>query len=159
MLNFQSSFYVNYIKTINVGETIFMSKLDVEVNMIVETKHFGKIEIKEENIIFFEEGILGFEDIRSYGIINNEDPESPFCWIQAIEKPELAFALVDPFAIKKDYGFDLSDENVSALGIEEPSHVAVYAIVVVPEDISKISMNLKAPIIVNTNNKKAAQII
>ena len=136
-----------------------MSKLDVEVNMIVETTHFGKIEIQEENIIIFEEGIPGFEDIHNYGIINNEDPESPFCWIQAIEKPELAFALVDPFAIKKDYDFELNEENVSALGIEEPSHVAVYAIVVVPEDLNKISMNLKAPIIVNTNNKKAAQII
>lgn len=127
--------------------------------MILETKHFGKIEIREEDIIVFEEGIPGFEDIHRYGMISNEDPESPFCWIQAIEKPELAFALVNPFAIKKDYEFELSDESVSALGIEEPSQVAVYSIVVVPEDIKRISMNLKAPIIVNMNNKKAAQII
>lgn len=127
--------------------------------MIVETKNFGKIEIEEDNIICFEEGIPGFEDIHKYGIINNEDSESPFCWIQSIEKPELAFALVNPFLIKSDYEFDLNEENVSALGIEEASQVAVYAIVVVPEDIKKISMNLKAPIIVNTHNKKAAQII
>lgn len=129
------------------------------IKMILETKHFGKIEIREEDIIVFEEGIPGFEDIHRYGMISNEDPESPFCWIQAIEKPELAFALVNPFAIKKDYEFELSDESVSALGIEEPSQVAVYSIVVVPEDIKRISMNLKAPIIVNMNNKKAAQII
>ncbi|PYG89115.1 flagellar assembly factor FliW [Ruminiclostridium sufflavum DSM 19573] len=127
--------------------------------MIVETKHFGKIEMKEENIVVFEEGIPGFEDIHRYGIINNEDPESPFCWIQAMEKQELAFALVDPFAIKKDYDFELNDENVAALGIEEPSQVEVYAVVVVPEDVSKISMNLKAPVIINKKNKKAAQVV
>lgn len=127
--------------------------------MFIETTHFGKIEIQEENIIFFEEGIPGFEDIHRFGIINNEDPESPFCWIQAIEKPDLAFALVDPFAIKKDYDFEINDENVSTLGIEEPSQVTVYAIVVVPEDLNSISMNLKAPVIVNTKNRKAAQVI
>lgn len=127
--------------------------------MLMKTTHFGEIEINEENILDFEEGILGFEDIRRFGIINSEDPESPFSWIQAIEKPELAFALVDPFAIKKDYDFELKDEDASFLGIENPSQTAVFAIVVIPDDTKKISMNLKAPIIVNTNNKKAAQII
>lgn len=129
------------------------------INMIIETTHFGEIQINEENILDFQEGILGFEDIHKFGIIINEDTESPFSWIQAIEKPELAFALVDPFAIKKDYDFELKDADASNLGIEDPSQVAVFAIVVVPEDTKKISMNLKAPIIVNTKNKRAAQII
>lgn len=127
--------------------------------MILKTTHFGEIEINEENIIDFKGGIPGFEDIHKYGLINNEDPESPFSWIQAIEKPELAFALVDPFAIKKDYDFELSEENVSLLGIENPSQISVFSIVVVPEDITKISMNLRAPIIINTSNKQAAQVI
>lgn len=127
--------------------------------MIIKTTHFGEIQINEENILDFEEGILGFEDIHKFGIINSEDPESPFKWIQAIENPELAFALVDPFAIKKDYDFEIKDENASSLGIASPSQVAVFAIVVIPEDTKKISMNLKAPIIVNTDNKKAAQVI
>jgi len=127
--------------------------------MIIDTKHFGEIEINEENILNFEEGIPGFEDVHRFGIIYSEDPESPFCWIQAIEKQELAFPLVDPFAIKKDYDFELKDEYANSLGIESPEQVAVFAIVVVPEDINKMSMNLKAPIIVNTNNKKAAQTI
>jgi len=129
------------------------------INMIIETTHFGEIEISVENILDFEEGILGFEDVHKFGIINSEDPESPFSWIQAIEKPELAFALVNPFVIKKDYDFELKDENARALSIENPSQVAIFAIVVIPEDTKRISMNLKAPIIVNTNNKKSAQII
>lgn len=129
------------------------------INMIIETTHFGEIEISEENILDFEEGILGFEDIRKFGIINSEDPESPFKWIQAIEKPELAFALVNPFTIKKDYDFELNDKDANFLGIENPAQVAVFSILVIPEDTKKISMNLKAPIIVNRNNNKAAQII
>jgi len=127
--------------------------------MVIETTHFGKIEIRDTDILFFEEGIIGFEDVKKFGLINSEDPESPFKWIQAVERPDLAFALVDPFRIKKDYDFDLKDEYVEALEIMEPSDVMVFSIVVVPEDISKISMNLKAPLIINKNNNKAAQVI
>lgn len=127
--------------------------------MIINTKHFGEIEIKEENILYFEEGILGFEEVHKFGLINSEDPESPFSWIQSTEQPDLAFALVNPFAIKKDYDFELNDAYVNLLGIQDPSQVGVYSIVVVPEDLKKISMNLKAPVVVNTSNKKAAQVI
>lgn len=127
--------------------------------MILETTHFGKIEINESDLMHFEEGIIGFEDIKTYGVINNEDPESPFKWIQAIDKPELAFALVDPFKIKKDYDFELKDEYIDYLGIKDASEVIVYSIVVVPEDMKKISMNLKAPIIINKANNRAAQVV
>ena len=129
------------------------------IYMIIETTHFGEIEINEENILDFQEGIIGFEGIQRLGLIRNEDPESPFCWLQAIDKPELAFALVDPFAIKKDYDFELKDEAVNALSIENANQVKIFAIVVVPDDIKKMSMNLKAPIIINTANNKSAQIV
>lgn len=127
--------------------------------MFIETTHFGQIEINEADILNFEEGIIGFEDVKKFGIIDSEDPESPFKWIQAVDKPELAFALVDPFKIKKDYDFDLTDEEVEYLGVNDASEVMVFSIVVVPEDIKKISMNLKAPLIINKSNNKAAQII
>ncbi len=127
--------------------------------MFIETTHFGQIEINEADILNFEEGIIGFEDVKKFGIIDSEDPESPFKWIQAVDKPELAFALVDPFKIKKDYDFDLTDEEVEYLGVNDASEVMVFSIVVVPEDIKKITMNLKAPLIINKTNNKAAQII
>ena len=127
--------------------------------MFIETTHFGKIEIGEADILNFEEGIIGFEDVKKFGLIDSEDTESPFKWIQAIDKPELAFALVDPFKIKRDYDFDLKDEDVESLGVKDASEVMVFSIVVVPEDIKKMSMNLKAPLIINRTNNKAAQII
>lgn len=127
--------------------------------MIIKTTHFGEIEINEEKILDFEEGIPGFEDVHRFGIINSEDPESLFRWIQAIETPNLAFALIDPFAVKKDYDFELKDEEARSLGIEDSTQIAVFAIVVIPEDTKKISMNLKAPIIINMVNKKAAQVV
>lgn len=127
--------------------------------MLLNTKHFGEININEEQIITFSDGIPGFESLTKYSIIQTQDPDSAFCWMQSTENAELAFALVNPFMIKADYEFELTQEKLDMLNIRAPEEVVVYAIVVIPEDVSKASMNLKAPIIINSTTKKGAQII
>ncbi len=127
--------------------------------MLLNTKHFGEININEEQIITFVDGIPGFESLTKYSIIQTQEPDSAFCWMQSIENAELAFALVNPFMIKADYEFELTQEKLDMLNIRAPEEVVVYAIVVIPEDVSKASMNLKAPIIINSTTKKGAQII
>lgn len=127
--------------------------------MLLNTKHFGEININEEQIITFVDGIPGFESLTKYSIIQTQEPDSAFCWMQSTENPELAFALVNPFMIKADYEFELTQEKLDMLNIRAPEEVVVYAIVVIPDDVSKASMNLKAPIIINSTTKKGAQII
>jgi flagellar assembly factor FliW len=127
--------------------------------MLLHTKHFGKIEIAANNILRFESGIPGFELLKDFILLNNEDDNSPFKWLQCVNEPQMAFVVADPFAIVKDYTFNLPDEAVHELGIVHEKDVAVYSVVVVPDDTTKISVNLKAPIIINVKNKKAAQII
>jgi len=127
--------------------------------LIINTRHFGEIDIIEEHILDFKEGIIGYEDSNRFAVIDSEDPESPFKWIQSIDNTELAFALIDPFTVRKDYDFELKEDYVGLLEIEEPSQVSVYAIVVVPEDIKRISMNLKAPIVINRDKRLAAQVV
>lgn len=127
--------------------------------MLLQTKHFGEIEIDEKSILRFESGLPGFEPLKKFVLIGNEDETSPFKWLQCVNEPQMAFAVVNPFMILKDYDFELSDEAAGGLGIKKEEDVAVYAVVVVPEDMTKISMNLKAPIIINRSNNKGAQII
>lgn len=127
--------------------------------MIINTKHFGEIEVEEGNILFFNEGVLGFENVKKYFLINDKDEDSPFKWLQSADQPNLAFVVINPFSIKKDYDIKLEKEIVEALEIEKEEDVLVLSIVVVPEDISKISMNLKAPLIINTERKKGLQLV
>ena len=126
--------------------------------MIVATKHFGELEISESEILTFEEGVPGFEHTKKYVLVKGQG-DSPFLWLQSIEESKLAFALVDPFSVKKDYDIEIDEETVGMLGIESIEDVLVYAIVVVPEDTSKMSMNLKAPVIINKKNGKSVQKI
>lgn len=127
--------------------------------MIITTRHFGEIEIDEEKILFFKEGILGFEHIKKYCLINDKDQESPFKWLQSFDEPGLAFAIVDPFAIKKDYYINLDKGIADILEIEKEEDILVFSIVVIPDDISKMSMNLKAPLIINARQKTGIQMV
>jgi len=127
--------------------------------MKLKTFHFGEIEINEEDIIVFPDGILGFEDIKQYIIIPNPDSEVPFQWLQSVDEPELAFVITSPFIFKPDYEFDLPEKVVKALEIEKPEDVMTYSLVVVPEDVKDMTMNLRGPIIINTSNRRAKQIV
>ncbi|QXM05166.1 flagellar assembly protein FliW [Crassaminicella indica] len=127
--------------------------------MILNTKHFGEIEIEQEKIITFEEGLLGFEDIKEYAMILNPDKEVAFHWLQAVNEPSLAFVITNPFLFKKDYDFYIPEKIVAALEIEKEEDVVIFSIAVVPQDIKKMTINLRGPLIVNTKNKKGKQIV
>ena len=127
--------------------------------MLLQTKHFGGIEIAENSIIRFDSGLPGFELLKEFILIDSGDEASPFKWLQCINEPQMAFAIANPFLIVKDYDFVLGDEASVRLKIKKIEDVAVYVIVVVPEDYEKISMNLKAPLIINIKNNKGEQII
>ncbi|SHH69837.1 flagellar assembly factor FliW [Caloranaerobacter azorensis DSM 13643] len=127
--------------------------------MLLNTKHFGQIEIDEDSIITFPDGLLAFEEQKRFVIINNPDEEIPFKWLQSIDNPDLAFVIVNPFLFKRDYEFDIPQSVVDRLDIEREKDVLVYSIVVVPEDITKMTANLVGPIIINLKNRLAKQII
>ena len=127
--------------------------------MELETKNFGIIEIDEKGIIHFPDGIPSFENVKKYTLLGSGTEESPFKWLQGVDDPTLAFAIVDPFEIKADYDVDLNNDVMKALKIEKPEDVLIYSIVVVPEDVSKMSMNLKAPIVINLENNLGAQVL
>lgn len=159
-------------------------------NMLLKTRHFGEIEIDENKIIRFDDGLPGFNHVRQFIILETESEEglcskssgeldnkydaepgttesseepnsagSPFKWLQCVDEPMLAFAIANPFLLKPDYDVELSNKVIEHLGIKKEEDVAIYAIVVVPEDITKMTMNLKAPVVINVQNRKGVQAI
>ena len=127
--------------------------------MKITTNHFGELQIPDENIITFENGIPGFLDYTKYIIINDEEEDSPFCWLQSIEEPELAFALVNPYLVHEDYNPNLPKGEVEKLGEGTDKDYSILSIVTVPEDMEKMTANLTAPIVINLKTKKATQMI
>lgn len=126
--------------------------------MIVQTAYFGELEIEASKIIHFEHGIPGFEEEKQF-ILQSLEEESGFQVLQSVQTPDLTFIVVNPYAVVIGYSFDLDEATVHALQLQEEKDVAVLAIVTLKETLAKSTVNLKAPIIINTKNNHAKQVI
>ena len=81
------------------------------------------MEISEQQIFAFEPGLGGFESLRRYALIAEED--SPLEWLQSLDDPDVSFALLEPFMFRPDYVFELPDRDAEALGMQEPADALV----------------------------------
>ena len=127
--------------------------------MKLKTRVFGEIDIDDEKIITFENGIIGFPDLKRFTLIFNEEKKGGNSWMQSLDEPVVALPVMNPLAIKEDYNPMVEDELLKPLGEMTPENTFVLVTVTVPEDIKKITVNLKAPIVINVAARKAAQII
>jgi len=126
--------------------------------MKYETTRFGMVEFRDDTIITFPEGIIGFEDFSRFVILGNHD-QSMFSWLQSIEDPSLAFVIISPYEFKSDYSLTLEDKDLEKLESPESSQIVVYSIVVVPDDPKNMTANLQAPLVINAEKKIGRQII
>lgn len=126
--------------------------------MTVETTRFGQLEVAENDIIIFPEGILGFGKLREYVLVERSD-ESLFIWLQAVKKPSVAFPLLEPQLFERSYRVELIDEDREILKLDNLKHAKVFAIITIPSDPTKMTANLKAPVVININNRHARQVI
>lgn len=120
------------------------------------TKNFGEIDIKDEDIITFNEGIYGFESLKRYIVLNDD---GPFGYLQCMDDPDTCFVIADPFVFNKDYAPDIKDDILKSVGIKDAKDVLLIVIAVVTDDIKKTRLNLKSPIVINARQKKAVQVI
>lgn len=129
--------------------------------MNVNTRMFGEIEVQEDKIIHFTDGIIGFPDCKDFTLIYDEEKGSrrSICWLQSIDEPVFALPVLDPILIKEDYNPVVEDEHLSSLGVLTEENTFILVTVTVPEELKEMSVNLKAPIIINVDNRRACQLI
>lgn len=126
--------------------------------MKINTKFVGEVEISEENIIQFEKGIPAFEDEKQFVIVPLGD-DTPFLLLQSTQNVEVAFIIVSPFQFFLDYEIKLSDALIHDLNIDEEKDVAIYSILTVKDPFVETTINLQAPIVINTKNRKGKQFV
>lgn len=126
--------------------------------MKILTTRFGEIEVPENEIYYFPEGILGFSDVKQYFILDNPKG-GPFKWLQAVKPPSLAFVICDPLIFKPDYKIKIKVEDVSSIKLDDSSKGIVLTILTVPKEPSEITANLLGPLIFNPQAKLAKQVV
>ena len=125
---------------------------------IIKTKPFGEIEVSDDQVIEFSDGILGFDYVDRFVLL--EDKESPFLWLQAYSEPELAFVMVSPLQFMAEYSLVISQTDLDDVEAASPEELSVFAIVTIPShDPADMTANLQGPIIINTATRKGKQAI
>ena len=129
--------------------------------MKAKTRMFGEIDIQDDKIITMEGGKIGFPEMQKFTLIYDEEKgnKSHIMWLQSMDDPQTAFPVINPITIKEDYNPSVNEELLHPLGEMSPEDTFVLTTVRVPKDIHDMSINLKAPIIINMKNNRGAQII
>ncbi len=125
--------------------------------MKVNTKPYGVIEVDERQRIFFPYGILGFESLKDYVLLDAR--QQPFYWLQSMDVVEIAFVLINPRIFRPDYKLEVDAEELKEIGIESSEDILDFAIVTIPENTTKMTANLQGPIIINKKTRVGRQSI
>lgn len=129
--------------------------------MKINTRIFGEIEIADDKIIDFENGIIGFPDLKHFTLLHDEEKgtNAGIRFLQSIEEPSFAMPVIDPLIVKPDYAPEVNDELLASTGTLTDENILVLVTVSVPSDLTKMSVNLQGPIVINVEEHKGCQII
>ncbi len=126
--------------------------------MKFETSRFGQIDVKNEEILIFPEGPLGFPDCTRFTLIQ-EEKAHPFSMLQSLDNANLAFVIIDPLVVRHDYHFNVTKEDLQLVKAESVDEMVVYAIVTMAAELSDVTVNLQGPLVINKKRRIGHQFV
>lgn len=124
----------------------------------INTTRFGNIEINQEHLIRFRDGMIGFKNLKEYVLV--ESPAMPLVlWLQAVDAPDIAFPLMEPWFFKRDFKLQMTDADRIAIDLKDNNRLKEFVVLTLPEDITQMTANIKAPVIVNLSEGLGGQVI
>ncbi len=128
--------------------------------MKLATRIFGEVEIDDSKIISFPNGIIGFPDLKKFTLMYDEEKGTDTIkWLQSIDEPSFAMPVMDPLVVCPDYKPEVDKTLVEQIGELENEDLLILVTVTVPHDLTKMTVNLKGPFIINVAAMKASQTI
>ncbi|MDR3593977.1 flagellar assembly protein FliW [Clostridium sp.] len=122
------------------------------------SKVHGEMQYEENNVITFNKGIPGFNELKKFILLDLQECE-PFKLLQSLEDNEISLIVTSPYEFFNEYEIKLSDETIKNLKIDSPEQVIIVTTVTLNSDVKKITTNLQGPIVINTSNNFGEQII
>lgn len=130
-----------------------------EQSTTIQTTRFGALTVREEEVLAFPEGLLGFAGMTRFVLFPNPTG-GPLWWLQSAEDGSLAFIVCKPQLFKPDYRISVHPKDLEGLELERIEDGEVYCIMVVPPDNPRgMTANLQGPLIVNPRRRLAKQVV
>ena len=127
-------------------------------SMEIQTSRFGPVKLSAEDIVQFPEGVLGFNDLRQFVLLDDPNDEI-FAWLQSCEIPQIAFPILEPELFAPNYEVLLTKHDLEALQLGPQGKRRYFTIVTIPEDAMQMTANLKAPVIINIDKRIGRQCV
>jgi flagellar assembly factor FliW len=115
--------------------------------LTIESTRFGTLDVPDEAVLDFPNGLIGLGGTR-YTLIAREE-SAPFLWLHSLEDPSLAIPVTNPWFFFSSYEVEVSDSEAERIGITDPADADVYVTVRAGETIEDFRANLRAPILVS----------
>jgi flagellar assembly factor FliW len=129
------------------------------VNLKLKTKYFNEVEYEPEDVVTFADGLFGFEDEREFLLLPFEGGKHRLLCMQSVQTQGLAFVVMDPLALCPDYDPVLQPEELKQLGVADSKDLGYYVLCMVKNPVSESTVNLRCPVAVNPQTRKAQQVI
>ncbi len=126
--------------------------------MLIKTTRFGQVEINSEDIFTFPEGLLGFQDLRQFVLLDDPNDDI-FAWLQSCELPSIAFPVLEPEIFGQYYNIALTKNETELLKLKPDQKPVFMNIITIPDDPTQMTANVKAPIVINMELKSARQCV
>lgn len=126
--------------------------------MKLNTKYHGVKEYEEKDIVEFKKGLPGFGNLKKFILFPVEENDV-FSILHSVEDEDIGIVVVSPFLFIKEYEFDLKEEKAKELELESHEDVFILNTVTLNSKIEDITINLKAPIVINIKRRLGEQII
>lgn len=123
--------------------------------MLIRTTRFGALDVEPHELITFPAGLIGLEDCKQWVLLADATNEN-LGWLQSTTRADTALAVVSPRRFAADYKFRVYRSELAALGLVDLNDAQVLA--VVAEHDGELTLNLKAPLVVNIQSRLARQI-
>ncbi|MCR5674557.1 MAG: flagellar assembly protein FliW [Lachnospiraceae bacterium] len=128
--------------------------------MKVQTKIFGEIDIEDEKIIEFPGGIIGFPEMKRFTLLFDEEKKpASIHWLQSLDEPAFAMPVINPLILKEDYNPQVDDDVLKDIQPFDAENLLVLVTMTIPHDLKEMTINLRGPILINSDTRKGAQII
>lgn len=132
--------------------------MEIVEPMTIITRQFGPLDYSDEAVITFPEGLLGFERMHRFLLIDQPEIE-PLRWLQSIDEPQIAFTVIEPELVFPGFRVRLSPDDREALGLSAHAEPRVLVLVTVPKDPAEMTANLLGPLVVHPERKLGRQLV
>ena len=125
--------------------------------MDIPTTRFGTVGIEPRDVLLFPEGMLGLDDCQHWVLLADAE-NGCLGWLQSTTHADVAFAVVVPRRFVPEYDVRVPRGDLAPLALATADEAQVL-VVVGKNDRDAITLNLKAPLILNLRRRLGRQVI